>query len=77
MNAETRALLTAALTQLPQRQRVVVELRDVHGLSADEVCGVLALTPAIQRVLLHRARAKLREHLETYYTGQGEPAVRS
>ena len=77
LNAETRALLTAALTQLPQRQRVVVELRDVHGLSADEVCGVLALSPANQRVLLHRARAKLREHLETYYTGQGEPAVRS
>ena len=65
LNAETRALLAAALTRLPQRQRVVVELRDVHGLSADEVCGVLALSPANQRVLLHRARVRLRECLQS------------
>ena len=45
MNAETRALLTAALAQLPHRQRVVVELRDVHGLPADEVCSILAPDP--------------------------------
>ena len=77
LNSETRALLTAALAQLPQRQRVVVELRDVHGLPTDEVCSILVLSPANQRVLLHRARAKLREHLENYYTGQNEPAVRS
>ena len=76
LNAEARVVLTAALAELPQRQRMVVELRDVHGLSADEVCDILALSPANQRVLLHRARAKLREHLETYYTGPNEPAVR-
>ena len=76
LNAEARVVLTAALAELPQRQRMVVELRDVHGLPADEVCGILALSPANQRVLLHRARAKLREQLETYYTGPNEPAVR-
>ena len=75
LTAETRALLTAALAQLPHRQRAVVELRDVHGLPADEVCSILTLTPANQRVLLHRARAKLREHLADYYTGH-QPAVR-
>ena len=76
LNAEARVVLTAALAQLPQRHRMVVELRDVHGLPADEVCSILALSPANQRVLLHRARAKLREHLETYYTGPNEPAAR-
>jgi len=76
LNAEARALLAAALARLPQRQRLVVELRDVHGLPADEVCGFLDVSPANQRVLLHRARAKLREHLESYYMGQ-ERTVRT
>jgi RNA polymerase sigma-70 factor, ECF subfamily len=44
----------------PERQRAVVELRDVHGFEAEEVCALLDLTPANQRVLLHRGRARLR-----------------
>ncbi len=61
---EFRDVLQRALAELPARQRAVVELRDVHGLDAEEVCRVLDLTPANQRVLLHRARARLRAALE-------------
>jgi RNA polymerase sigma-70 factor, ECF subfamily len=44
-------------------------MRDVHGLSADETCDALGLTPQNQRVLLHRGRAALRTALEDYYRG--------
>ena len=65
--------LAGALTALPERQRTVVTLRDVNGLSAEEVCEHLAITAANQRVLLHRARARLRETLDDYYrTEAGE-----
>jgi RNA polymerase sigma-70 factor (ECF subfamily) len=69
---ETRRLLAAALADLPDRQRTVVTMRDVHGFSADEVCEVLELSAANQRVLLHRGRAKLRSVLEDYYREAGE-----
>jgi RNA polymerase sigma-70 factor (ECF subfamily) len=62
--AEFRAVLARALATLPERQRAVVELRDVHGFDGDAVCELLDLTPANQRVLLHRGRAKLRSVLE-------------
>jgi RNA polymerase sigma-70 factor (ECF subfamily) len=62
--AEFRAVLERALAELPERQRAVVELRDVHGLDHQEVCELLDLTPANQRVLLHRGRARLRGVLE-------------
>ena len=65
--AETRQLLGGALCELPDRQRTVVTLRDVHGLTSDEVCSLLDLSAANQRVLLHRGRAKLRTVLEDYY----------
>ena len=44
-------------------------MRDVQGFDADEVCAVLDVSPANQRVLLHRGRACLRAALETYYRG--------
>jgi RNA polymerase sigma-70 factor (ECF subfamily) len=66
--AEFRDLLARALTDLPQRQRAVVELRDVHGLDSEEVCELLGLTAANQRVLLHRGRARLRAVLEAALT---------
>jgi RNA polymerase sigma-70 factor (ECF subfamily) len=65
--AETRQLLGGALRELPDRQRTVVTLRDVHGLTSDEVCSLLDVSAANQRVLLHRGRAKLRSVLEDYY----------
>jgi RNA polymerase sigma-70 factor, ECF subfamily len=69
---ETLGLLAAALEELPARQRAVVGLRDVHGLSNEEVCEALQLTPGNQRVLLHRARARLRQVLEDYDRGAVE-----
>ena len=57
-------MLTAALGDLPERQPAVVELRDVHGFEREEVCELLELTLANQRVLLHRGRARLRRALE-------------
>ncbi|BCJ46081.1 RNA polymerase sigma24 factor [Actinoplanes ianthinogenes] len=62
--AETRRELAAALAGLPARQRVVVTLRDVTGHSSDEVCDLLSISAANQRVLLHRGRAALRAALE-------------
>ena len=64
---EIRGLLAEGLQLLPERQRTVVTLRDVHGMTADEVCSTLDVSPANQRVLLHRGRAKLRAVLEDYY----------
>jgi RNA polymerase sigma-70 factor (ECF subfamily) len=54
----------AALGELPVRQREVVMLRDVDGLSGQEVCEVLQISEANQRVLLHRGRSRLRQALE-------------
>jgi RNA polymerase sigma-70 factor (ECF subfamily) len=65
--AEVRAEVAAAVAELPERQRVVLTLRDVQGYEADEVCSILEITPTYQRVLLHRARAYVRDRLEDYH----------
>jgi RNA polymerase sigma-70 factor, ECF subfamily len=54
----------AWIDELPARQREVVLLRDVEGMSSEEVCAVLSLTEGNQRVLLHRGRSKLRQLFE-------------
>jgi RNA polymerase sigma-70 factor (ECF subfamily) len=51
---------------LPANQRLVITLRDIDGLSADEVCSMLTISESNQRVLLHRARSKIRAALEHY-----------
>jgi RNA polymerase sigma-70 factor (ECF subfamily) len=66
LSAELTAHIHAAVEQLPPAQRQVVKLRDVHGLQAEEVCQLLELTDANQRVLLHRGRSKVRAALEHY-----------
>ena len=67
--AEIITQLDGALAELPGRQRVVITLRDVEGLTSEEVCEVLDISPANQRVLLHRARAFVRARLEIYFAG--------
>jgi RNA polymerase sigma-70 factor (ECF subfamily) len=58
-------ILSAALDDLPPRQRQAVLLRDVEGLSSEEACAVLGISDGNQRILLHRGRARLRGILET------------
>jgi RNA polymerase sigma-70 factor (ECF subfamily) len=57
-------VLAAALDELPARQRQIVVLRDVEGLSGNEVCDILGVSAGNQRLLLHRGRSHLRDVLE-------------
>lgn len=66
LNEETRALVATAIDALPQQQRLVITLRDVQELSAEEACAVLGISEGNQRVLLHRARGKVRAALEAH-----------
>jgi RNA polymerase sigma-70 factor (ECF subfamily) len=63
---ETLAVIADAIERLPPSQRAVITLRDVEGWSAEEVRNAFDLTETNQRVLLHRARAKVRRALEQY-----------
>lgn len=65
--AETREYLERAVATLPDSQREVITLRDIEGLSSTEVCNLLHLTETNQRVLLHRARSRVRQALERYF----------
>jgi RNA polymerase sigma-70 factor (ECF subfamily) len=67
LSKEILLVLDRALSALPARQRQVVTMRDVCGIPAEEVCAVLRISAANQRVLLHRARAVLRADLSGYY----------
>lgn len=67
---ELGALLVRALDELPERQRLIVILRDVEGWTSGEVCSVLGLRETNQRVLLHRARSRLRELIEREGAGR-------
>jgi RNA polymerase sigma-70 factor (ECF subfamily) len=58
------AQVRAAMSELPEGQRAVVTLRDLDGLSSKEVCAVLEISEANQRVLLHRGRGRIRAFLE-------------
>jgi len=69
LSREILRQLDRAVSALPPRQRQVVTMRDVCGMSTEEVCAALEISPANQRVLLHRARAVLREALAEYYRG--------
>jgi RNA polymerase sigma-70 factor (ECF subfamily) len=64
--AETQARLAEAIEALPATQRAVISLRDIEGWSSEEVRNALDLSETNQRVLLHRARSKVRRALESY-----------
>jgi RNA polymerase sigma-70 factor (ECF subfamily) len=65
---ETRACIDATLATLPPHQRLVLTLRDMEGFSSRDVCAILDVSESNQRVLLHRARSRIRSALEYYYT---------
>ncbi|GIK42241.1 MAG: RNA polymerase sigma24 factor [Chloroflexota bacterium] len=70
LSQETKEQIMAAIASLPPNQREVITLRDIEGWSSAEICTVLDLSEANQRVLLHRARSKVRRALELYF-GEG------
>jgi RNA polymerase sigma-70 factor (ECF subfamily) len=67
--AKISALLLTAIDDLPPRQREVVTLRDVQGISGEEVCAILDISQANQRVLLHRGHGRLRQVVESQFGG--------
>jgi RNA polymerase sigma-70 factor (ECF subfamily) len=67
LNKESLAVVEAAIARLPVNQREVITLRDVLGWSSEEVCESLAISEGNQRVLLHRARSKVRAALEKHF----------
>jgi RNA polymerase sigma-70 factor (ECF subfamily) len=66
---ETLAVVVAAIEQLPPSQRLVITMRDIQGCDAEEVCEALDVSEGNQRVLLHRARSKVRGALERHLDG--------
>jgi RNA polymerase sigma-70 factor (ECF subfamily) len=68
--SETRAAIEAAMAELPEQQRQVMVLRDIEGFAAEEVCNLLGLSDTNQRVLLHRARSKVRRALAPRMGGE-------
>jgi RNA polymerase sigma-70 factor, ECF subfamily len=67
LSGEAREVILSAIEELPPAQRAVISLRDVEGWPSAEVCDALELSEGNQRVLLHRARTKVRAALERYH----------
>jgi RNA polymerase sigma-70 factor (ECF subfamily) len=74
LSGETRDLILRTIDGLPDSQREVITLRDVEGWPSGEVCNALDISETNQRVLLHRARSKVRAALESYL-GAMEPTA--
>ena len=74
LSSETGGYIRQAVDTLPPSQRAVIILRDVQGFESEEVCELLGLSATNQRVLLHRARSKVRRALERYMTEPGGTA---
>lgn len=74
LSMEARELIARAIETLPLAQRTVISLRDIEGWPSGEVCAALEISEGNQRVLLHRARATVRNSLESYF-GAVEPTV--
>ena len=66
LSQEALDVIERAIDRLPPAQRAVISMRDVQGFTSEEFCNALDLTETNQRVLLHRARAKVRDALEEY-----------
>ncbi|MCI0552763.1 MAG: RNA polymerase sigma factor [Anaerolineae bacterium] len=66
LSQETMNLVRQAINELPEHQRTVITLRDMNELSSQEICNILGISETNQRVLLHRARASVRQTLEEH-----------
>jgi len=67
LGRETQDVISSAMDTLAPAQRLVMTLRDLEGWDSDEVCAALEISPGNQRVLLHRARSRVRAALERYF----------
>jgi RNA polymerase sigma-70 factor, ECF subfamily len=72
LSGEARSVILEAIQELPAAQREVITLRDVAGWPSREVADALEISDGNQRVLLHRARSKVRAAVEAYF-GAVEP----
>jgi RNA polymerase sigma-70 factor, ECF subfamily len=68
LSQEIRAMIDQAISTLPETQQQVIRLRDIEGLSSADVCNMLEISETNQRVLLHRARERVRRALAAYIT---------
>ena len=66
LDAETRTRLEKAIRDLPEKQKLVLTLRDIQGWTSEDVCELLEISPENQRVILHRARVRVRNELAGY-----------
>ena len=66
LSAELASQIETAIAALPARQRELLVLRDVEGWSSEDVCDVFGISPTNQRVILHRARNRVRDDLQIY-----------
>jgi RNA polymerase sigma-70 factor, ECF subfamily len=67
LTGETREVIASAIAELPVAQRTVIALRDIEGWRSEEVSQALEISAGNQRVLLHRARSRVRTAIEDYY----------
>ena len=67
LGRETLEVVKQAVAELPAAQQRVISLRDIEGWDSEEVCEALELSPGNQRVLLHRARSRVRSALERHF----------
>jgi RNA polymerase sigma-70 factor, ECF subfamily len=68
LSAEALGIVRRAIDALPPSQRAVITLHDVEGFPSSEICALLEISDGNQRVLLHRARSRVRAALDAYLT---------
>jgi RNA polymerase sigma-70 factor (ECF subfamily) len=67
VSREVLEVIKRAIDRLPANQQAVITLRDIEEMASEEVCNAFGLSETNQRVLLHRARSKVRRALEEYF----------
>ncbi|TMA20042.1 MAG: RNA polymerase sigma factor, partial [Deltaproteobacteria bacterium] len=73
--AETLAVVRESIERLSGLRRQVIALRDVEGWGAKETCSLLGITEGNQRILLHRARSRVRADLERQFAGRSRSVL--